>query len=321
MKTLFLNSKLKKCGVHQYGIRLFDILKKSKNVEYIYLELDTYKEYQIIIEHEEYDMILYNYHPHHRVMGWLNEQNIQRKTKNIGLQHDLQENNIFDITLRLDVTLEERINRYNIPRPIFEDIDKLLEDYEPSSEKIKQFISYAEEKVPIFGSFGFGFNRKGFDKIVKLINDSYEKAIIKIVMPHAETEPSDPDVIPKCFNNITKNGITLMITDIFLSENDILYFLRSNTMNIFMYETHPSAGLSSVIDYALSVKIPLAINDASWFRHIYSDEINVFKTPIQEIVNVSEDYCKQYLDKFSNANLIDKIDTLILENITFNSKQ
>ena len=320
MRTLFLNSKLKKCGVHQYGIRLFDILKKSKNIEYIYLELDTYNEYQIIVENEEYDMILYNYHPHDRVMGWLNEQNIQRKTKNIGLQHDLEENNIFDITLRLDVTLEESINRYNISRPIFEDIDKLLEEYEPSTEKIKQFISYSEENVPIFGSFGFGFNRKGFDKIVKLINDSYEKAIIKIVMPHAETQPSDPDVIPKCFENITKDGIKLMITDIFLSENDILYFLRSNTMNIFMYDTHHSAGLSSVIDYALSVKKPLAINDASWFRHIYSDDISVLKRSIPDILNLSQDYCKQFLDKFSNANLINKIDTIILQNITFDLK-
>ena len=309
MKVLFLNSKRQRCGVYQYGKRLFNILDKSANAKYIYNELDSYDEYINIINTDKYDTILYNYHP--AVMEWLNEYNIQKNIKNIGMQHDLAENDIFDITLRLDTTLEERPNRYNIPRPIFENIDTLLNNHIPESDTINNFIKYSENNVPIFGSFGFGFNRKCFDKIVKIVNDNYDSALIKFIIPTAETQSSDDGIIERCISNITKPGIKLMIIHEFLDENDILLFLRSNTMNIFMYESHPSAGVSSVFDYALSVKTPIAISDASWFRHIYSDEICVYKRNIKDILNVSEEYCKTFLDIFSNEKLRNKIESII----------
>jgi hypothetical protein len=309
MKVLFLNSKKQRCGVYQYGKRLFDILNKSININYIYKELDSYDEYLTIISNDNYNTILYNYHP--GVMGWLNEDNIQKNVKNIGTQHDLEENNIFDITLRLDTTLEERPNRYNIPRPIFENIEMLLENHVISSNNIYDFINYKDENVPIFGSFGFGFNRKGFDKIVKIINDNYDVAIIKLIISNAETQSSDSGVVERCISNITKPDIKLLITHEFFDEKDLLSFLSSNTMNIFMYESHPCAGVSSVLDYALSVQTPIAISDASWFRHIYSDEICVYKRNIKDILNVSKEYCKLFLDIFSNERLRNKIESII----------
>ena len=241
----------------------------------------------------------------------IKKNEVYKKCCVINEYDDLDEINIFDITLRLDVTLEERENRYNIPRPIFENIEELLNSHVPSKLNVKEFIEYREENVPIFGSFGFGFNRKGFDKIIQLINNQYDNAIIKLVMPHAETCPSDENIINRCIGNITKAGIKLMVTHDFFDENDILLFLQSNTMNIFMYETHQSAGVSSVIDYALSVKIPIAISDASWFRHIYSDEICVYKRSIKDILNTSRSYCEQYLDIFSNDRLRNKVEIVI----------
>jgi len=244
-------------------------------------------------------------------MSWLNGDNIQKKVKNIGLQHDLEENDIFDITLRLDTTLPERHMRYNIPRPIFENIESLLENYKPSSENIKAFINFSEEDVPIFGSFGFGAYRKGFNKIVELINHHYEKAIIKIVMPTADTGPNDYGIVEQCHNLNTNPNIKLMIIHDFFEEKDLLQFLRSNSMNIFLYDTHHSAGVSSVIDYALSVKKPLAISDASWFRHIYSDEICVNKTHVKDIMNASTDHCEKMTNIFSHNNLIKKVDDVV----------
>jgi len=130
-------------------------------------------------------------------------------------------------------------------------------------------------------------------------------------MPHADTQPSDPTVVKKCLRNVTKKGIKVMISHDFLDEKDILLFLRSNTMNIFMYDTHHSAGVSSVIDYALSVKTPIAISDASWFRHIYSDEICVYKNNILDIMNVSNNYCLKFHDIFSNENLRNKVKNVL----------
>lgn len=311
MIVLFFNHKLKKCGVYQYGIRLFDILRKSTNITFVFKEVENKEEYLHVLKDTPYDAIFYNYHPH--IMGWLDKNTIQKKTKNIGLQHDLTENDLFDITLRLDTTLPERPFRYNIPRPIFEEVHRILENYTPSTERIANFIQFSEPNVPIFGSFGFGFRRKGFVQMVQLIHAQYEKAIIKLVMPHADTVPSDRGIVEECCRSITKPDIKLLIIHDFFEEKDLLYFLRSNHMNIFLYETHPSAGVSSVIDYALSVDVPIAISDASWFRHIYADEICVNRNPLHTIMKDKTKHREHLLEQFSHANLIKKVEKVLIE--------
>ena len=94
-----------------------------------------------------------------------------------------------------------------------------------------------------------------------------------------------------------------MISHEFFSEMDLLKFLHSNTINIFLYDTIPGAGLSSVIDYALSVKKPLGISDSNMFRHIYSDEICLYKVSIEHCIKNSVEYCSKFLQDFSNERL------------------
>jgi hypothetical protein len=313
-KVLFINHKIKKCGVYQYGIRLFDILQKSENIKWVFLEMDCYAEYLNKIHNTNYDLIFYNYHP--MIMRWLNPFNIQRRVKNIGLQHDLVENDIFDVTLRLDCTLKEMPNRFNIQRPIFEDVDKLLENYTPISNEFAEFLDIGKDKnIPIFGSFGFGFKRKNFDHIVKYICDICDEAIIKFVMPNADTQSFDEEIIGECIQQLKKPNIKLLIYRNFVDELDIVKFLQTTTMNIFMYETHESAGVSSVIDYALSVKTPIAITKSSWFRHIYSEEIDVGVKDINHILKYSRAVCDKYREEFSNQNLIDTVDRHVINNI------
>jgi hypothetical protein len=71
MKILFLNSKIQNCGVYQYGLRLFDILKKTKTIEYIYTEIDSLDEYNNL---SKFYVIIYNYHC--STMPWLNPYTI-----------------------------------------------------------------------------------------------------------------------------------------------------------------------------------------------------------------------------------------------------
>ena len=42
MIVLFLNHKIQSCGVYQYGLRVFNIMKKSYTYTYIYKEIDNY---------------------------------------------------------------------------------------------------------------------------------------------------------------------------------------------------------------------------------------------------------------------------------------
>jgi len=243
-------------------------------------------------------------------MPWLNVHNIQKTKKNIGIQHDLEEYMFFNIILRLDVTLKEEKNKYNIPRPIYENIENILNNNIITKQEIKNFIDYSEPNIPIIGSFGFGFTRKGFHKIINIVNEQYNNAIIKLLIPEADTMRNDINIETYCIN--LKPGIKVLIYKDFIENTDILHFLHSNTINLFMYDSYDNAGLSSVIDYALSVKKPIGISDANWFRHIYSDDICVYKYPIDRIIQSGFSYYKQYLDDFSNKKLIQKIDSIIM---------
>jgi hypothetical protein len=306
MNILFLNHKAKQCGVYQYGIRLYDILQKTENnINYIYKEIESFNEYNILITNTEINIIIYNYHG--ATMPWLNIHTIQKYKKNIGIFHEPDYNNynLFNIPIYIGMTMET--NSDYIPRPIFENIIY--------NNVNNEFINYYIDKnIPIFGSFGFGFNNKGFDKIVKMVNEQYDEAIIKLVIPCAHYGPKQTEIdmlIQKCRIHITKPGIILITTSEFFSNEELLYFLNSNTMNIFLYDIMPGRGLSSVIDYAISVKKPIGISDSNMFRHIYDDSICLYKNTIKDCLINSTKYVEKLFTENTNDKLILKFKNII----------
>ena len=312
MNVLFLNHKVENCGVYQYGKRVNEILQKNMQIKYIYKEIDSYQEYCNILQDNAGIMaIIYNYHV--STMTWLNSSNIQRVVKNIGIPHESPDN-LFDIVCNIDPNAPERANVFSLPRPIYENIEEIV-NVTTSNETIDNFINkYTDINIPIFGSFGFGFDNKGFDKIIKIINEQYDTAIIKFVIPIAHFDP-DPNRINRmrdiCIHANSKPGIILMISHDFFSNTDILKFLKSNTMNIFLYDTMYGRGISSTIDYAISVKKPLGISDSYMFRHIYSDEICLYKNSINDCMIKSTKYLAKFLDEYSHNNIINKFEQIL----------
>jgi hypothetical protein len=313
LSVILFNHKIKNCGVYQYGKRLNDILQKSLDIIYIYIEIDCVNEYyKALKEYPHIKAIIYNYHQ--STMSWLNNINIQKKLKNIGIPHESPEH-LFDIICDIDPNATEGVNRFSIPRPIFNNI---IANHISTNDMVNSFIKYSEENVPIFGSFGFGFINKGFDKIVTLINNQYDSAIIKFIIPTAHFDPN-PQTVNIMHNMIlnanTKKGIKIMILHEFLSDEDILLFLSSNTMNIFLYDIMHNRGISSTIDYALSVKKPLGISNSYMFRNIYSDEICLYKTPIKKCLVNSINYCNKFVNQYSDQNMIDKFKYILFNHI------
>lgn len=313
MNVIFFNHKIINCGVYQYGKRTIEILQKDSEIKYIYKEIDCYDEYhKAISENDNIKAIIYNYHA--STMSWLNSSNIQKSVKNIGIPHESPEH-LFDIVCNIDPDAPESCNKFSLPRPIYENIEEMIST--PSeNDIINNFINkYTDTNLPIFGSFGFGFDNKGFDKIIKFVNIQYDNAVIKLVIPIAHFDP-DPNRINRmrnlCINTNKKSGIKLMIIHHFFSTADILKFLNSNTMNIFLYDTMYGRGISSTIDYALSTKKPLAISDSFMFRNIYSDKICLYKNSIDHCLQVSSDYCSIYLKKYSNKSFVEKFKNILV---------
>lgn len=316
MIVLFLNHKIQSCGVYQYGLRVFNILKKSYMYTYVYKEIDNYNEYIDITNKIKPNIIIYNYHG--ATMSWLNNNNIFKNTqniKNIGIPHE-SNGDMFDIILSIDPNESETNKIFGIPRPIYENVDKLLDNYKITNKKIEEFINYNEgANVPIFGSFGFGFTNKGFDKIIRIVNNNYDAAIIKLVITFAHFDPNRDaninHILQICNSIIRKPNVKLMILTDFLTNEEVLLFLTSNTCNIFLYDKMEGRGISSVIDYAISVNKPFVISDSYMFRHIYSDDIFVYKTNIRDAIKNSKNMLPILLKKYSNKILINKIDSII----------
>lgn len=305
--VLFLNHTVQTCGVYQYGVRVYDIVKNSKQANYIYKEINTFEEYmKTIAENANINAIIYNYHQ--ATMPWLHKLNIQNQVVNISLAHESPDD-MFDVKIDIDPSSK---HSYTLPRPLFENIHQ-----QPFSQSVNDFIKYNRgTNVPIFGSFGFGFMFKGFHRIVELVNQQFDNAIIKFIIPDAFFDPHKSSTFMQqqsaCYQRVTKPGIQLMISREFHTNNDLLLFLRSNTMNMFMYDRLEGRGISSALDYAMSVDTPLGISNSYMFRHVYNDCVDLDKCSIMNVYQNSPTYFAQFRSLYSNAKLIAALDNIIL---------
>ncbi len=110
--VLFITHKKRQCFLYLLGLELVTILKRSNNVNYILCEVENYTDYMYVVSLYKYDLVFYNYSS--QTLPWLTADTIQRHKKNIAVQYELEESDIFDITLRMHKNLPESENRINI---------------------------------------------------------------------------------------------------------------------------------------------------------------------------------------------------------------
>ncbi len=301
MKTiLFLNSLQPQCGVYQYGKRMADILMKSEKYQFVYSEVTSMAEYVNRIVKHQPAAIIYNYHP--LTMHWFGSIAPRGGIKHFCIHHEGSEHTTlgFDYYLYADSTFADAGIRYSLLRPLFEN---------------RAFI-IGNHTVPVISSFGFGFGNKGFGRVVKMVNDQFDEALIRLHIPRAyygdRNGEASAGVFPGCQAEVKKPGIKLQITTDFLDDGELLNFLSESTLNLFLYDDMPGRGLSSVIDYALSVPVPLAINHTHMFRHIYDayPPICVEDATLPQIIERGWPYLNGFRERWSNKAMIDKVEQI-----------
>lgn len=284
MRTvLFFNHCVKACGVYQYGKRLSNILIKSEDIKFIYVEIESNEEYIVACQSFRHDAIIYNFHA--STLPWLNINTIQKIKPNICINHE-SHHDCFDFCINISP-----LDGNGIPRPLLP----------------KLSIQNVENIIPIIGSFGFGFNNKGFDKIIKYVNEQYDEAIIRLNITNPHFGDGNNRTIEMCNNVSRKPGIQVIITHDFMTDDQLLNWLSQHTINLFLYDTMYGRGPASVIDYALAVDVPIGISDSYMFRHLYHDEICVYKTPIKDIIKNGLSIVNQYKEEWSHDNLRNKM--------------
>ncbi|MEK7725300.1 MAG: methyltransferase domain-containing protein, partial [Acidobacteriota bacterium] len=216
------------------------------------------------IEKENPVLIIYNYHP--ATMNWLKVSATSKiKYPQIGIIHevtqqvaDKADNSLFNFHIAHDPTLL-------LKNPLVFKAGRLIPSYENKFDL---------PEIPTIGSFGFGTDNKGFEKIVKLVQKEFDRAIIRFNIPFATFGDSDGTnarrIAENCRQLLINPNFDLQISHNFLEQTQLLDFLAQNTINIFLYEGNGvQRGISSATDFAMAVKRPIAISQNSMFRHLF----------------------------------------------------
>lgn len=236
MRILMISRKAAQCGVADYGFRLFAILQPHFDITF--REVETLED----CNPAGFDTVLYNYH--YATLPFIKDDVLDRSIKHIAIYHEAH------LHFTPDKVIDTSI------RPLFENV----------------WLDDKPNWIPTIGSFGFGFPDKNFPGIAKVVKEQYDEAVIKLNIPFADYGDRDGQLArreaDRCREILHGTKIQLVVDHTYLSQTDLLTFLRGNDINLFLYRQSHGRGLSSSIDYALSAYRPIGVSDSEMFRHL-----------------------------------------------------
>jgi hypothetical protein len=307
MNIFIINHSVENCGVYQYGKRFGNIASKSKKHNFKYYELNSEVDLDILYDKHKPQVIIYNYLG--GTMPWVTEELVQRY-RDLGVKQYLIVHNVGYATF-FDYYLHQNPYHPNVDEKNFA-LCRPLFDYNPTK------IEKKDDTINI-GSFGFGFRVKYFDQICRLVNDQlpYKNVQINLHLTASHFCPNANDIQSikiDCMRSITNNNISLNMTHDFLTDREMLDFLYSNDLNIFFYQNYTGYnGISSTIDYALSVKKPIAICRSSMFSHIsdVQPSICVEDNSLLSIINNGFTPLEEKYNSWTNEKFIYNLETIV----------
>jgi hypothetical protein len=331
-KILFVSHKKAQCGVYEYGVNITNVLQHSKNYQYIRVECSTLDEFEKAIAENLPDAIIYNYVA--SVLPWIISRALPKIYRNniaginvpqVGIIHEITQqvadtavsykkkyllgssrfsNSLFDYYITPDPTLLLR-------NPCVYKTGRLIPSYQND---------FKLPEIPTIGSFGFGTPKKGFEKIVQMVQQEFDEAVIRFNIPSADFGEDRQGVNARriaenCKAMIVKPGIKLIITHDFFDNKSMLDFLAKNTLNAFLYEHDPQSdkGLSSTVDSAMAVKRPVAVSDCITFRHLFDVEpsVCVTKNSLRKIIQNGFTPLQKHYDEWNEENILWEYDRIV----------
>ncbi len=305
MIVLILNHSVNNCGVYQYGKRLGSILCNSKDIDFRYNEIDSYDDLLSSINTLHPEAIVYNCVP--GTLPWLTPD-VVNEIRKYGIRQGLIVHNsgyqtFFDFYIHQNPYYIEHENNFSIPRLLF------------------NFTPYDIEPNPRLqiGTFGFGFNVKHIEDICSCVNNEFYARDVDINLHltsahFAKDQSRWEPIYNECLRRVSSPSIKINLTTEFIPDIDMLNFLYKNDLNIFFYEKYSNYnGISSSIDYALSVRKPIAICKSNMFAHIsdVKPSICIEDNSLQTIINNGFTPLVEKVALWSNDNLINKFNKII----------
>lgn len=291
MKIYFINSKQKSCGVYQYGLRFWEAIKDTKlNIQYF--EISNLDEF-LSLDFSNVDIVFFNWIEGGAPgpFGWFTHQVANElKRRNITTVSVLHTTGYFSTTI--DHFIDQNPIESGMPRPIYK--------FDVNTPRPKN-------DVINIGSFGFAGGHKRFPDIVRMVNDQFDNAKVNINVTNAFYGDADGEALRAVVDEINavprKPGIELNLTTTFMDNDVLLNFVHNNDLVAFAYES--VGDIASVVDYVISTGTPLAVTPIGSFRHVYTEEIDMYKNTFQDILdfNLRTNYIERFRDEWSAENL------------------
>ena len=157
------------------------------------------------------------------------------------------------------------------------------------------------------GSFGFAVGGKMFGQISTAVGEAFPGALLRIRLPSAHYGDDGGGLARATADGVrgTAANVELKIDHDFLSEPELIRWLAGNDINVFFYDYNPGRGISSVIDYAIAARRPIAINTSQMFRHVSSALGTYPERSLQESM-ASVDIVQGLYDDWSPARLVEE---------------
>jgi hypothetical protein len=283
---------------------VYNCIKKSNQFSLDYIEL---KKENLLIP-GNYDFYLFNYH--FSTTGWLDTKSIKKLPglKGTIILEVLPNDPFvycspfdFDFYCVLDPSMTFRHRKvFAFPRP--------LDEYRGP-------LSTKENEIPIIGSFGFATKGKGFEHVVEAVNKEFDKAIVRINIPHGSYVDASHQyakaLAEKC-TAIAKEGITVQVTHDFMSKDALIYWCSENTLNCFLYD-RSMPGLAATTDQAITSEKPLAVSDNETFRHITKFMRPYPSQPLKESISKSPTIVKRIKQEWSSASFMKLFEKMIFQ--------
>ncbi len=297
---LMISHAKKRCGIHEYGVNIFQALKGSEKYSFHYFECASVDDFVSAVATTNPSVIIYNYAP--ITLPWLNRNTIKKfDVPHVAIIHEGAQ----EYAKTIDTSI---FHYYIFPDPTLLLLNSRIFK---TGRLVPQYTNtYPVPDVPVIGSFGFGLEGKGFDRLISMVQNEFDEAIIRLHIPFNDVV--DPEGIQAketaqiCQSLINKPGITLKLSHEFLTNEQVLDFLAKNTLNAFFYRDYRGRGVSSVIDHCLAVQRPIAITKTDMFRHITSasPSICIEVTSLRQIISNGFSPLSLFYREWSKTNFI-----------------
>ena len=301
---IFINPPKANCSLYESGCMIYKSLLLSKKYRLDYLEIDENNR-QIP---DNYDFYAFNYSL--TTMDWLDTRSLRRLSGlKLTFLLEVLPNNPFILCPSRD------FDAYCILDPTMNSPDKRVYAFSRPLEIPERLSPYSKPALPVIGSFGFATPGKGFELVVDAVNKEFEEAIVKINIPHGtyvEDERNYTEYISTLCKNIAKKGVQVIITNNYMTKEELIDWCSQNTLNCFLYNRN-MAGLSATTDQAISSGRPLAVSDNDTFRHITKFVKPYPYRSLKESIALSQEEVLQIQKDWAPANFARRFEEVLTD--------